>query len=451
MALRPSPRKRPGNAAGNSSQPPRASHPSFNTPSRKQMRRNSQRRSSGGFNPNTYERNSYGSQGNRRGAPSREYREFQPPTPANQYSRHANQYSRRKQGMSRGKKIGIGALVVLLVMVVGAGTAVALYMGDINAKLSGNKTVQEQKAIKDVTIPVKNFTDPFYMMLIGSDKRVNNDEDGQRSDTNILVRVDPTTSIVTMVSIPRDTEIEIDGQGTNKFNAAYNYGGVAATVKEASQLCGVGISHYAEINFEELINLVDAVGGVEVKVPEIIDDPDAGDIVIQPGLQVLDGKSALVFARSRAYVDGDFTRTSNQRLLIEALVNKILALPVTEIPGVIQNAAKCVTTDLAVNDILSLAMQFKEAGAMTMYSAMVPSTTADIKGVSYVIADQALLKKMMGVVDSGGDPSTVIPAVGSAIAATSSVQGAAALEHGSSASSVEPIYAEEPVYAEEPA
>ncbi|KAB1634954.1 LytR family transcriptional regulator, partial [Adlercreutzia muris] len=207
-------------------------------------------------------------------------------------------------------------------------------------------------------------------------ERTGSDEAGARSDTNIVVYVDPTRNQASIVSIPRDTMIDIDNVGISKFNAAYNYGGVSSTIREASQLLGVDISHYAEVNFENMVQLVDAVGGVDVEVTERIDDTDADNttdnpygqrIIIEEGLQHLNGEQALVFARSRAFVDGDFTRTANQRKLIMALVNKVLDMPVTDLPGVIQGAAKCVTTDLSVTDIISLAEQFKGEGDLTVY------------------------------------------------------------------------------------
>lgn len=363
-----------------------------------------------------YSRDSQGSGAN--GAYSRQ-------APASgQYSRNNPEYSRKaSKRMSRGKKVAIGALCTVLVLVLGAGTAFALYVNNLNNTLAGNKTDEEKMAIQDTLVATKNFTDPFYMMLIGSDARDDDEEMGQRSDTNILLRVDPTTYTVTMVSIPRDTMIDIDGYGTNKFNAAYNYGGAAATIREASQLCGVDISHYAEVNFEELVSLVDAVGGVEVDVPELIDDPDAGGFVIQQGVQNLNGGEALVFARSRAYADGDFTRTSNQRLLIEAIIKKVLSLPVTELPGVIQKAAECVTTDLSVNDILGLATQFKEFDKLVMYSAMVPSSTGYVGEISYVFADEVALKQMMQLVETGQDPSVVVSSGVVPQGATSSSSG----------------------------
>ena len=356
---------------------------------------------------------------------------------ASQYSRtNPNYTAASSKRASRGKKIALCVVAAVLVAVIGAGTAFALYINSINDQLNrGTKTQEELDAITDALAPKvsSNFTEPFYMMLIGSDRRVGDDSMGARSDTNIVVRVDPTQNLVTMVSIPRDTCIEIDGYGQNKFNAAYNYGGAAATIREASELCNIEISHYAEVNFEELVALVDAVGGVDVEVDERIDDPDAGSIVIEEGTQHLDGEAALVFARSRAYVDGDFTRTANQRKLIMALVEKVLALPVTDLPGVIQSAAQCVTTDLSVSDILSLAQQFKDEGDLTIYSAMVPSTTGYIGEVSYVFTDEAALKEMMEVVEAGEDPSGIVSSgVVSTPGASSSSSGTSSSSSGGS-------------------
>ncbi len=326
----------------------------------------------------------------------------------NGYSRDSAQYTSKKKGMGLGVKITIVVLCTLLVAVVGFGIAVAQYVSGINENLGGNKTQEEQMVIKEQLAPTKTFEEPFYMLLIGSDARSDGSVEGERSDTNILCRVDPTQNLVTMVSIPRDTKIDIDGYGTNKFNAAYTFGGTAGVIHEASELCGVDISHYAEVNFESLIALVDVVGGVTVDVPELIDDPDAGEFIIEPGVQLLDGDHALEFARCRSYVDGDFTRTSNQRLLIQALAEKVLSMPATELPKVIKEVSKCVTTDMSVKDIIALATQFKNAGDLTIYSAMVPSTAAMIDGISYVICDEYSLNLMMEAVESGENPLTIV-------------------------------------------
>ncbi|WP_253904746.1 LCP family protein [Adlercreutzia sp. ZJ473] len=348
-----------------------------------------------------------------------------------QYSRKNPGYSRAaRRRTGRGKKIALCILAAVLVVAIGGASAFAIYLDSVNTKLKhGTKTSDEIIAIDDVLRPTSSFDEPFYMMLIGSDMRENSDEMGARSDTNILVRVDPSNDQVTMVSIPRDTKIELAGYGTSKFNAIYNFEGAAGVISEAKKLLGVDISYYAEVNFGKLVDLVDAVGGVDVEVEELIDDPDADrpesgrHIVLQEGFQHLNGEEALVFARCRAYVDGDFTRTANQRKLIEAIVDKVLSAPITSLPGIIEKTSDCVTTNLSVTDIIALAQQFKSDGGLTIYSSMAPSQTQMIDEISYVINDAEATKEMMAAVEAGEDPNTVVSS------------GALALEEDSSTDS----------------
>lgn len=110
----------------------------------------------------------------------------------------------------------------------------------------------------------------------------------------------------------------------------------------------------------------------------------------------------------------------------------MVTLPITDLPGVIQSAAQCVTTDLSVSDIVALAEQFKDEGDITIYSAMVPSTTGMIDEVSYVFTDKTALAEMMRIVEEGGDPSG-ITASASAYEGTS--ENDANSSNGSSSSS----------------
>lgn len=303
----------------------------------------------------------------------------------------------------------------MLVVFVGAGTAAALWVNSVNDTLTkGQKSATELDEINDVLVKTTSFDEPFYMMLIGSDARADDESMGARSDTNIVVRVDPTTNSATLVSIPRDTMINIDGYGYCKFNAAYSYGGAALAIKEASELLGVNISHYAEVDFDSLIGLVDTVGGVDVTVDQRINDPDADGsvigqkkIIIEAGEQHMDGETALVFARSRAYADGDFTRTANQRKLIAALAEKILSMPLAKLPSIVQTAAGSITTDLSVTDLYSLATQFQDGGELAMASCMVPSITGMYKSASYVFCDENALASMMQTIEAGGDASEI--------------------------------------------
>lgn len=330
------------------------------------------------------------------------------------HDRNSDRYSQMARKRRRKRKVITAVVTVCVCLFVGAGVATAAFMDYVTNQLNhGDKTQEELDAITDVLSYHSNLTDPFYMMLLGSDARSGDANMGARTDTNIVVRVDPMENLLTMVSIPRDTKIDIDGS-TQKFNAAYSYGGAAGAIRAANELLDIQISHYAEVNFESLMELVDAVGGVDVYVEETIDDRDADynandqHNVIEEGEQHLNGQEALTFARSRAFADGDFTRTSHQRELIMAIIDKVLQQPITQIPNVIQKASTCVTTDFSIGDIISLAQQFKDEGDLVVYNAMVPSYTQMIGEISYVINDAAMTAEMMDVVEAGGDPSEFV-------------------------------------------
>lgn len=324
---------------------------------------------------------------------------------ANSFSEHSRKnkrYAAKKP--HRGRKVALVIVLVLAVVLVGGGVAVANYMNQLNSQMA-IQDEEEAAQVQEALAPTPEVSsEPFYMMIIGSDTR--HDDWGQRSDTNIVARIDPGNATVTLISIPRDTAINLEGYGTVKFNAAYNYYGTAGTINAASDLLGVGISHYAEIDFQGLVDLIDAVGGVDVDVPMRIEDADAGGTV-EAGEQTLDGEHALIFARSRSYTTADFQRTTNQRLLVEAFINKVMSMPVSDLPGIVKQAAGCLTTDMSVSDILGYAQLFSDADHVTIYSALMPLTTATQDGVEYVVCDTETLAKMMEVVDAGGDPSTV--------------------------------------------
>lgn len=325
-----------------------------------------------------------------------------------QYSRDQAKYAAALAvgKKSRKRRIIKGVIIAVVAIVAAGGIAAALYLNNLNSLLSGGLSSDEQDKINSALNGDASFDKPFYMLLIGSDARTGDASMGQRSDTNILVRVDVPNSTITMVSIPRDTAINYGDYGTVKFNAAYAYDGASGTIKAANQLCGVKIAHYASIDFDGLTELVDAVGGVDVNVKERIDDPDAGDVVIEAGKQHLDGAAALVFARSRAYADGDYTRVSNQRKLIKAIAEKAMNQNVADLSNTVTTAAKYVTTDFSAQDLVSLALSMKNNGDLKIYSATLPSTTGSIDGASYVFADVPGIQVMMEAVDAGKNPAS---------------------------------------------
>lgn len=308
---------------------------------------------------------------------------------------------RKKHG--KAKKVLLIVLAVIVVLCVAVGAAAALYMNSISDSM---KMDSQQQSELDTVLSESTAQEPYYVLLLGSDAREN--DTASRSDTIILVRIDANVGKATLVSIPRDTKVEIEGHGTQKINAAYAFGGPAGAVEAVEKMSGVEISHYAEIHFDELEKAVDQLGGIWVDIPESNDQTGASNtgVELNAGMQRLNGEQALAFARERyGYNEGDFQRAENQRIIVQAIADTILSLPPTELPGAVQSLANCISTDYSLDELVTLAQTFQSAEHYYFYSAMVPSTTKTIDGVSYTITLEDEWADMMQMVDTGQDPS----------------------------------------------
>lgn len=308
---------------------------------------------------------------------------------------------RKKHG--KAKKVLLIVLAVIVVLCVAVGAAAALYMNSISDSM---KMDSQQQSELDTVLSESTAQEPYYVLLLGSDAREN--DTASRSDTIILVRIDANVGKATLVSTPRDTKVEIEGHGTQKINAAYAFGGPAGAVEAVEKMSGVEISHYAEIHFDELEKAVDQLGGIWVDIPESNDQTGASNtgVELNAGMQRLNGEQALAFARERyGYNEGDFQRAENQRIIVQAIADTVLSLPPTELPGAVQSLANCISTDYSLDELVNLAQTFQQAEHYYFYSAMVPSTTKTIDGVSYTITLEDEWADMMQMVDTGQDPS----------------------------------------------
>ena len=329
------------------------------------------------------------------------------------YSRNnVARYSERARKRRRGKIIRRSLVCTLLLLLVTAGTAAALWFNSIVTRLNDAGIITDE--LRAVLVDSDVVREPFYMLLLGTDGRPG--ESTYRTDSIILARVDATTQQVTLISIPRDTKVEYKGS-IMKINAVFTYGqiddgnGAEEMVEAVNELCGVEISEYAEINFQGMEKLIDAVGGIDLYIPEgdaVVGDSHL-DVEVPSGQQHLDGEHALAFARSRyLFADGDYTRMRHQRMVLGALADKILNnLDVGTIPAILDSLADMVHTSLTVNDILSLVNAMRGMDTDSMYSANIPSWAGEdtyIDGQSYVFVYEDKLAEMMERVDAGEDP-----------------------------------------------
>jgi LCP family protein required for cell wall assembly len=219
-----------------------------------------------------------------------------------------------------GRRIGV-TLVVLLLLIVAFGVYIDTTLNRTSA------------------LPAESTTSSAgtNWLIVGSDSRqqlteeerqkyATGDEVSQLTDTIMLLHTGsgPTT----LVSIPRDSEVTIPGHGRGKINSAYGKGGgpdgggPQLLVQTVEQATGLHIDHYAEIGFLGIVSVVDAVGGVDMCVPEAIKDPKAA-LDIKAGCQTLDQATALGYVRTRATASSDFGRVERQRAFLSALLDKV--------------------------------------------------------------------------------------------------------------------------------
>jgi LCP family protein required for cell wall assembly len=159
----------------------------------------------------------------------------------------------------------------------------------------------------------------------------------------------PSSGAAVLVSLPRDSYVPIPGFGMNKLNAAYAFGGPKLLAKTVQNATGLQINHYMGIGFGGLVNVVDAVGGVRMCIPQNLDDPASG-LHLKKGCQNLSGAQALGFVRTRhLFATQDLQREQNQRVFIKALLTKMTSVGTLANPFTAFSAANGAASSLTVD------------------------------------------------------------------------------------------------------
>ncbi len=323
-------------------------------------------------------------------------------------------FGERQRKAKKRKRVMLGCLTAFVIALLLAGAAGAYYIWDFQHRTQKKMVTPDGDAVEVLKENAVAKDAPFYMIIMGVDNREG--ETRARSDTLIVARVDPPRERVTLVSIPRDTRVRIPGHGTQKINAANALGGPALVIETVQDFVGVPISHYVEIDFNGFKDVVDALGGVTVDVPQKIQDPKAGNYdpaayTIYAGEQKLTGAQALTLVRSRDFPQGDLQRIQNQQLFIKALLKQTLQVAnAFRLPGIVNAVATNVTTDMKVGQLLSLAKQMNGMSGDALEAVTMPGTPKYIGGVSYVIADEEELAATFERIENG---QAAVPGVSS--------------------------------------
>lgn len=265
--------------------------------------------------------------------------------------------------MSKGKKIFLIIFSIVAVLVIGLiGVAAKLYFDVSNSIQETYQSVERDREDRlrenDVDLSQK---DSFSVLLMGIDTGDLGRVEQGRSDTMMVATISPQDNQTTVVSIGRDSYVDIVGHGTtDKINHAYAFGGPAMAMNTVEKFLDIPIDHYVSINMAGLKELVDAVGGIEVN-NEITFSQDGFDFAI--GRTSLNGEQALAYSRMR-YEDpnGDYGRQERQRKIVEGIVKKVLSLDgITQYQTILNAVEQNMKTDMSFDDMRTLAFNYRSA------------------------------------------------------------------------------------------
>lgn len=302
--------------------------------------------------------------------------------------------------MPKGLKIAIIAILVLANL--GA-------LGILWAVNTGRDILALTKTDEAVVSELTEATgDALVFLVVGSDSRDGLDSlvnfgpaGGQRGDVIMLVKLDQSTGVTQLLSIPRDLWVDIPGHGMGKINAAYAYGGPSLMVQTIRENLGIGVNHYVEVGFVGFIAMVDELGGIEMTFPHPARDVSSG-LNVEAGTQTVDGYTALAYARSRKYQElqngewqsvnaTDLGRTQRQQEVVRLILSELKSPgSIAEAGQIAGSLAQHMTVDatLARSSVGGLAWDFRGLLTGSIEGQTLPVYGDTIGNASVVIADE---------------------------------------------------------------
>ncbi|MGW9549932.1 LCP family protein [Citricoccus zhacaiensis] len=267
---------------------------------------------------------------------------------------------RRSRGQVRRKRHTVrNAFIVVAALLVVVLALVAVYVGSIAS------TFNDQRQTVDAGIATSEATTDgaLNVLVMGSDSRgdgmdtaQNKGEDGERSDTMMLVHIPEDRQNVFVMSIVRDLWVEIPGEGERKVNSALGLGGYPLVTATMENLLGVNVDHLAVIDFEGFNGLTEALGGVEVCNPHAFSSGQVNPSYYPQGEILLQGPDALRYVRERkAFLGGDFERVANQQRFVSAMVDQILTVDTLANPQRVMDVVNSIVPFISVDEGLDAA------------------------------------------------------------------------------------------------
>jgi len=225
------------------------------------------------------------------------------------------------------------------------------------------------------------------ILIVGCDEIENHG----RADTIVLLSISPKTKDALILSIPRDTRVEIPGRGMDKINHAYAFGGESLLTKTVSSFLDVPIHFYAVADFNGFVYIIDELGGVEIDVEKemhYVDKAGGVEINLHPGKQILNGEKALQYIRFRYDKLGDLGRIKRQQKLALAVIKKMINFDsMIKIPQISEGMKDYIETNIEARDTVALANLFRGVNQEKFRIETVQGEPVYIEGISYLEPD----------------------------------------------------------------
>ena len=291
------------------------------------------------------------------------------------------------------KKTTIIAVVIFLFLSISGVSVYQFYnslKGLMNPPLQSSEKVPTEYALEREIPPIiePTYSPPATFLIYGIDAGEWTGgtfrKDRGRADTIILMRVDYSKKTGSLLSIPRDTLVEIPGRGEDKVNHAYSYGKAELLVETVENFTGVPIDYYVGLNYRAFKEFVDHLDGLEFEVDRVI---RSRGLVLEPGLQILDGDQAFALISFRYEPMGDIARVSRQQRFVKAVVSDVREQSFTKTLAIVYSTWKHLDTNIPYRKINELVHNLNRVKDENILMEVVPGWFYNRGGVSYWKAD----------------------------------------------------------------
>jgi len=295
---------------------------------------------------------------------------------------------KKSKGLTTGKKVLIIIATILIFSLSALGSYLLSMVGKLNnVGLDDSKLGIDNS--KNTSSKIKNIA------LFGIDQT---DGDVGRSDAIIIATVDSLHKKLKLTSISRDSYVNIEGHGYDKLNHAYAFGQEELAIKTINQTFGLDITDYAKVNFNNLKDIIDIIGGIDITV-EDSELADLNGVISTSGRQHVNGTQALAYSRIRKNSGGDDSRTERQRILLTEIFNKVSTVGILKLPSMVNDILPHVQTSLSTSEVLSLGTKVLSSGITNIEQLRFPlseySKGEQIDGVYYTTFDEEITKEQI--------------------------------------------------------